>query len=116
MGYDRMCPRYERATLLLGKKWSGLILRVLMGGPRRFREFRDQVPELSERLLSERLREFEDEGLVHREVQACRPVLILYELTDKGRELETVVQSIQTWADKWIESATIERSREHRGQ
>ncbi len=111
MGYDRMCPRYERAALLLGKKWSGLILRVLMGGPRRFHEFRDQVPELSERLLSERLREFEDEGLVHREVQACRPVLILYELTDKGRELEMVVQSIQTWADKWIESATTEGSR-----
>ena len=103
MPYDRMCPRYERAALLLGKKWSGLILRVLMGGPRRFHEFRMQVPDLSERLLAERLREFEEQGLVRREVQACRPVLILYELTDKGRELEAVVQSIQTWADKWVE-------------
>jgi DNA-binding HxlR family transcriptional regulator len=103
MSYDRMCPRYQRATLLLGKKWSGLILRVLMGGPRRFHEFREQVPDLSERLLSERLREFEEQGLVRREVQACRPVLILYELTDKGRELEGVVQSIQAWANRWMD-------------
>lgn len=103
MSYDRMCPRYQRAALLLGKKWSGLILRVLMGGPRRFHEFREQVPDLSERLLSERLREFEEQGLVRREVQACRPVLILYDLTDKGRELEGVVQSIQAWANRWME-------------
>ena len=113
MGYDRMCPRYQQAALLLGKKWSGLILRVLMGGPRRFHEFREQVPDLSERLLSERLREFEEQGLVRREVQACRPVLILYELTDKGRELEAVVQSIQAWADKWMAAeasrASVER-------
>ena len=109
MGYDRMCPRYQRAALLLGKKWNGLILRVLMGGPRRFHEFRDQVPALSERLLSERLREFEEQGLVRREVQAYRPVLILYELTDKGRELEGVVQSIQAWANRWME---VEAGRE----
>ncbi|MDA8344608.1 MAG: helix-turn-helix domain-containing protein [Thermaerobacter sp.] len=102
MLYDVMCPRYEQAAQLLGKKWTNLILRVLMGRPRRFGEFRHQVPELSERLLSERLRELEDEGLVRRIVADCRPVLILYELTPKGHELEIVVQSIQAWADRWI--------------
>ena len=101
MHYDEMCPRYEQAAQLLGKKWTNLILRILMGSPRRFGEFRLQVPQLSERLLAERLRELEDEGLVQRVVAERRPVLILYELTPKGRDLEAVVQSIQGWADRW---------------
>ena len=97
-----MCPRYEQAAQLLGKKWTNLILRILMGQPRRFGEFRQQVPELSERLLSERLRELEDEGIVRRVVADRRPVFVLYELTPKGQELEAVVRSIQTWANAWI--------------
>lgn len=111
MIYDVMCPRYGRAAQLLGKKWTGVILRVLMGRPRRFGDFRQQVPDLSERLLSERLRELEEEGLVRRIVEDRRPVLILYELTQKGHELEAVVHSIQTWADRWIviEEVTVQR-------
>lgn len=101
MLYDEMCPRYAQAAQVLGKKWTHLILRVLMGRPRRFGEFRQQVPQLSERLLAERLRELEEEGLIRRVVREERPVLILYELTRKGQDLEFVVQSIQRWADLW---------------
>lgn len=104
LGYERMCPRYEKAIEVLGKKWTGLILRVLMGGPKRFSEFRAQVPELSERLLSERLKELEDAGIVRRVVHNTKPVLIEYELTEKGRALEAVVQAIQRWADEWVEA------------
>lgn len=102
--YDHMCPHYERAMEVLGKKWTGLLLRILMGGSRRFGDFRAQVPELSDRVLSERLKELEDEGLIRRLVHHTKPVLIEYELTAKGRALEAVVQSIQTWADQWMDS------------
>lgn len=103
MGYDQMCPRYEQAMVLLGKKWTGLILRILMGGPRRFGDFRSQVPELSDRLLSERLKELEDEGIVERVVYETRPVLIEYTLTEKGRALRPVVEAIESWAEGWME-------------
>lgn len=103
MGYDTMCPRYEKAFEVLGKKWTGLLLRILMGGPKRFGEFRVQVPELSDRLLSERLKELEDEGIVRRIVYDTKPVLIEYELTEKGRSLEPVVQAVGMWAEKWVQ-------------
>lgn len=103
LGYDNMCPRYEHAVELLGKKWTGLILRILMGGTRRFGDFRTQVPDISDRLLSERLRELEEEGIVRRVVHNTKPVLIEYELTKKGRAMESVIQSIQGWAEVWVE-------------
>ncbi len=103
MAYEVMCPRYERAIGILGKKWTGLILRVLMGGPRRFGEFREQIPDISDRLLSERLKELEEEGIIRRQVHNTKPVLIEYELTKKGRDLESVVQSIQHWAERWVD-------------
>lgn len=101
MGYEQMCPRYESAVELLGKKWTGLILRILMGGKKRFGEFKEQMPEVSDRLLSERLKELEDHGIVARHVHPTKPVLIEYELTDKGRALKGVVDAIQGWAERW---------------
>jgi DNA-binding HxlR family transcriptional regulator len=103
VGYETMCPRYEKAMEMLGKKWTGLLLRILMGGPKRFCEFRAQVPEVSDRLLSERLKELEDEGVVLRIVHNTKPVLIEYELTDKGRALEPVVNAMEGWAEKWVD-------------
>jgi len=102
MAWDQMCPRYEAAVELMGKKWTGLILRILMGGPRRFSEFRAQAPDLSDRLLSERLKELEDAGIVSRVVHDTKPVLIEYTLTEKGQALEPVVTAIQKWADHWV--------------
>lgn len=98
-----MCPRYERAVALLCKKWTGLILRVLMDGPRRFSEFHTQVPELSARLLSDRLQELEEEGVVLRVVRRSHPVRTEYHLTAKGRALAPVIAAIQGWADRWVE-------------
>lgn len=99
-----MCPRYEEAISLLGKKWTGLLIRILLDGPKRFSDFKVQVPELSDRLLSERLKELEDQGVVDRIVHNTKPVLIEYRLTDKGRALEPVVGSIQAWAERWCRS------------
>lgn len=99
--YERMCPRYEAAIEVLGKKWVGLILRVLLHGPKRFGDFKAQVPVLSDRLLSERLKELEEEGVVERVVHNSRPVQIEYRLTEKGEGLRPVIERIQEWAERW---------------
>lgn len=96
-----MCPRYESAVGLLGKKWTGLLIRILLDGPKRFSEFKAQVPDLSDRLLSERLKELEDEGVVERIVHNTKPVTVEYRLTEKGRDLMPVVMAIQDWAQRW---------------
>lgn len=103
---ERVCPRFHRAVELVGKRWTGAIVRTLMDGPRRFSEILDAVPGLHDRLLSERLKELESEGLVVRKVYADTPVRIEYELTDKGRDLERVVAEVQRWADRWLAGLT----------
>lgn len=96
-----MCPKYEAAVAVLGKKWTGLLIRVLLGGPKRFSDFRHQIPDLSDRLLSERLKELEELGIVERRVENTKPVAIEYRLTKQGEGLEQVVQAIQSWAETW---------------
>lgn len=99
----QMCPRYEKAAAILGKRWTGLIIRALMDGPRRFNELLKMVELVSDRLLTERLRELEAEGLVERTVYPESPVRIEYCLTDKGQAMKSVVDAIQEWASDWIE-------------
>lgn len=98
-----MCPRYEHAIQLLGKRWTGLILDTLMQGPRRFCEMTTAVEGLSDRVLSDRLRELELEGIIERIVYPQIPVRVEYRLTEKGHDLQPVVAAIHTWAEKWIE-------------
>ncbi|MFC3800569.1 winged helix-turn-helix transcriptional regulator [Cohnella sp. GCM10012308] len=102
MDYSRMCPRFEHAAELLGKKWTGLIVRVLMGGPKRFKDMKEQIPDMSDKMLTDRMKELESSGLVKRTVYPEMPVRIEYELTDKGRDLEDVIESIQNWGEKWM--------------
>lgn len=102
MDYSRMCPKYEHAAELLGKKWTGLIVRVLMGGPKRFKDVKEQIPDMSDKMLTDRMKELESSGLVKRTVYPEMPVRIEYELTDKGRDLENVIESIQNWGEKWM--------------
>ncbi len=99
--FQEMCPRYEKAMELLGKRWTGLILRSLLEGPRRFSEISVYVEGISDRLLSERLQEMEDFQIVERRVIAQRPVSVQYGLTAKGLELRGVAEAIQKWANKW---------------
>src|ERR671935_2667829 len=92
------CSLYHRAVELVGKRWTGAILNVLMDGPLRFSEVRQLVPELSDRLLSERLKELEAEGIVVRRVIDDTPVRVEYGLTQKGRALEPALRSLKGWA------------------
>src|SRR5581483_11542856 len=99
----QICPRYEHAIQILGKRWTGLLLDALMEGPRRFCELTALVEGLSDRVLSDRLRELETEGVVKRVVYPQIPVRVEYQLTEKGRALKPVIEAIHTWAEQWIE-------------
>lgn len=102
-----LCPKFEKAATLLGKRWTGLIIRVLMDGPRRFNDLLKIIEDVSDRVLTERLRELEAEGLVERTVYPDSPVRVLYSLTTKGRAMETVIAAIGSWAEQWV---TMENS------
>ncbi len=96
------CPSFHVAVELLGRRWTGAIVRNLLAGSVRFSEILQAVPGLSDRLLSQRLRELEAEGVVTRVVYPETPVRIEYQLTEKGRELERIVKDLGEWADRWI--------------
>jgi DNA-binding HxlR family transcriptional regulator len=99
---NHVCPRYEHAAQLLGKRWTGLLLDALLDGPRRFCELTSLVEGLSDRVLSDRLRELETEGIVQRIVYPQIPVRVEYQLTAKGYALKPVVDAIHAWAEQWI--------------
>ena len=96
------CPLYHEAVELVGRRWTGAILRVLMDGPLRFSEVAQAIPELSDRLLSERMKELEGRGLVKRTVIAGPPLQVRYELSEMGRELEPALAEIESWAQRWL--------------
>jgi DNA-binding HxlR family transcriptional regulator len=100
------CTGFQRAIEFIGRRWNGAILYVLLEGPCRFNELLARVPNLSDRLLTERLRELVAAGMVTREVQPGPPVRVVYELTDAGRALNEVIQSISDWALAWMPSAS----------
>ena len=101
-GRNECCRLYHRAIELVGKRWTGAILLVLMDGPLRFSEIRQLVPDLSDRLLSERLKELEAEGVVERRVLDGSPVRVEYSLTEKGRALEPAVRALKQWGRQWL--------------
>ena len=97
------CPLYHEAVELIGKRWSGAIVYVLLsGGPMRFTEIAQAVPEMSDRLLSERLKDLEARGLVARDVQAGPQPRIAYSLTEMGRELAPALGELRAWAQRWL--------------
>lgn len=97
-----ICPKFEKTFMILGKKWSGLIIEVLLTGDHRFKEIAEEIPGVSDRVLVERLKELEDEEIVVRKELTDGPIRILYGLTEKGKNLEKVMIEIQDWSNKWI--------------
>jgi DNA-binding HxlR family transcriptional regulator len=86
---------------LIGSRWTATIIRALLGGVTQFSGLRQAIPGISDRMLSERLRELEREGIVERTVIADTPVRIEYRLTEKGAELSPVMNSMIEWLSKW---------------
>jgi len=97
------CPLYHEAIELIGRRWTGAIVGVLIHrSTLRFGEIAQSVPELSDRLLSERMKELESRGVVVRTVRPGRPVRVEYELTEMGRELAPAVHELERWAQRWL--------------
>ena len=99
-----VCPHFHAAIELIGKRWTGAIVCALTERPMRFGELVKAVPGLSDRLLSQRLRELEEEGLVRREVEAGTPVRVTYSLTEVGDELGPAIHELKGWARRWKEA------------
>ena len=98
----QVCAKFHKAVELIGGRWTGAIIRLLMNDRMRFAELRGAIPEISDRMLSERLRELEGEGIVARIVVPETPVRVEYELTEKGRALEQALCAVGRWAEKWV--------------
>src|ERR1039457_7558994 len=102
MSSHTLCPRFHKAIELIGGRWTGPIMQLLMGRRARFAGLRDAMPNISDRMLSERLRELGAEGLVARTVIPDPPIRVEYALTDKGRELQASLVAIAKWAERWV--------------
>jgi len=109
-----LCSSVERAFTILGRKWAGLIIRQLSSGPLHFNELEKGIPALSARMLTERIKEMEAEGILTRTVLTGTPVRVVYALTEKGRALIPVMRGIEAWARQWMEEDEIRDGRESR--
>src|SRR5947208_6327460 len=98
-----LCARFHRASELIGRRWTGAIIFVLLKTRCRFATLRDAIPDITDRMLSERLQELEHEGIVARTVVPEIPVRVEYELTRKGKALAAAIEAIAHWAEKWVE-------------
>ena len=105
---EQLCIRFQQAMELLGKRWTGLIIKLLMERPLRFNELAERLEVVGDRILSERLKELEHEGVIERRVFAEVPVRVEYSLTKKGRALAPVIESIEAWSDRWIAPQPVE--------
>ena len=102
MDTDRaVCESFQRAAQLVGQRWVPQIVWVLLDGPRRYSVVRTAIPEISDTVLSDRLRDLESAGILTRAVTPSTPVLIEYSLTERGRELAKVIDGLARWADRW---------------
>jgi len=99
---SQVCSRFHRAIELIGSRWTGAILQTLLQGKTRYAAIKGSIPDLTDRMLSERLRSLEGEGLVIRSVIPDTPVRVEYELTRKGLELQNALKEIGNWAERWI--------------
>src|ERR1700704_2308532 len=105
-----LCTRFHRASELIGRRWTGAIIYVLLRSRCRFATLRDAIPEITDRMLSERLQELEQEGIVERTVIPDTPVRVEYALTKKGRGLVSAIDSIRDWAHKWTEEEPLTKT------
>jgi DNA-binding HxlR family transcriptional regulator len=97
-----LCTRFHRASELIGRRWTGAIIFLLLKQTCRFATLRDAIPGITDRMLSERLQELEDEGLVVRTVRPEPPVRVEYALTKKGRALAEPIGALAEWAEKYV--------------
>jgi DNA-binding HxlR family transcriptional regulator len=113
---EDFCPQFHHAVELIGRRWTGVVLRTMLHGATRFGDIAAAVPNLSDKMLAERLKELEAEGMITRTVVPETPVRVEYELTGKGRALEGVVKALGDWADEWVGPCPAEASKAERAE
>ena len=106
-----VCARFHKAVELIGGRWTGAIIQTLLQGKTRYALIKAAIPDITDRMLSERLRSLESEELVTRRVVPQSPIRVEYELTKKGRSLESSLHEISTWAERWIPVESEEPAR-----
>ena len=111
-----LCSRFHRASELIGRRWTGAIIFVLLKSRCRFATLRDAIPDITDRMLSDRLQELEQEGILERTVIPDTPVRVEYALTKKGRALAAAVDAIADWAHKWTDEAAEKPARAERAR
>lgn len=101
--YKQFCP-VAMAAEVLCTRWTIVLLRELVAGSTRFNDLRRGVPRMSPALLSKRLKDLEEAGIVSRVAARNEPGIYEYHLTRAGRELESVVESIGIWGQHWVQA------------
>ncbi|MBF0779853.1 helix-turn-helix domain-containing protein [Granulicatella sp. 19428wC4_WM01] len=97
-----ICPKYEKIINILGKRWNGLIIEVLHQKDCRFSELAREIEGVSDRMLTERLRELEHEQIIEKNVMHEGKIISTYRLTEKGKALGLAMQPLKSWAGQWI--------------
>src|SRR3954451_1684027 len=104
-----LCNEFHHAIELIGRRWTGAIIYLLLRSRCRFATLRDAIPDITDRMLSERLQELEAEGIIDRTVVPDTPVRVEYALTKKGRALADAMDAIAEWSSKWTDSEAAVR-------
>ena len=101
MNKSLICPKFEKAMGILSQRWTGLVIYQLLNGPQRFSTIETSIG-ITGRVLSDRLKDLENQGIVSREVYPETPVRIEYSLTEKGLSLEPLLRDIEKWSQTWV--------------
>ncbi|MFC3418478.1 winged helix-turn-helix transcriptional regulator [Salinicoccus hispanicus] len=96
-----LCPKFEKAVTMLSQRWTALVIYQMLEAPQRFGEIQAAIG-ISGKVLSDRLKDMEQEDLIKRDVYPETPVVIEYSLTERGRSLEPVLRDIEKWAEEWV--------------
>lgn len=99
----QICQHFQRAAELVARRWVPQVIYAMQGGPRRYSDLKAAIPQISDALLSERLKELEAASIVTRTVEPSTPVRIAYALTPRGEELAGVLGELQVWAERWAQ-------------
>jgi DNA-binding HxlR family transcriptional regulator len=104
-GESAVCVHFQRAAEIVGRRWNPQIVRVLLGGPARYRDLKAAIPAISDHLLSQRLKELETQGILTRSVEEAGPVRVEYALTDRGAGLQPAIEALAAWAERFARPA-----------
>ncbi|WP_341527588.1 helix-turn-helix domain-containing protein [Nostoc sp. UHCC 0302] len=96
--YSRLTCEVETTLKIIGGRWKVLIIRELMAGVKRFGELQRALPGITQKMLTQQLREMEEDGIIHREVYAQIPPKVEYSLTPLGESLQPILYAMHEWA------------------